>query len=318
MAVYTHVSALDLEVFLSAYDIGVATSLKGIAEGVENSNYFLETSAGRYILTLYEKRTAPGDLPYYLDIMGILAQKGLPCPLPITDKSGQALKKLNGKMACIISFLKGVSTDTPTAAHCQSVGVALAQMHSSLSDFAKQKDNPLTLPAWQDLFHKNKKRADEIQPGLSAMIEKELTFLSAHWPKGLDLPMGTIHADLFPDNVLFTDTAVSGLIDFYFSCYDYLAYDLAVCITAWCFDSQHIFQPHLAEGLIKGYQSIRPLTNDEKTALPFFCRGACMRFLLTRLNDWFADTPGAVVNKKNPLDYMQKLTAFQQGHLLND
>jgi len=310
MAVYTRVDDQTLTAFLSNYDVGDAVSFKGIAEGVENSNYLLETTKAQFILTLYEKRANPDDLPYFLDMMEHLAQKGLPAPLPIKDKNGTALQMLAGRPACMISFLKGVSVNHMSESHCAELGATLANMHTALTDYTPSRKNELSLAGWQSLFCELQGRMDKAFPGVRGLIEDELAYLSNNWPKGL--PVGTIHADLFPDNVLFSGERITGLIDFYFGCTDMFAYDLAICINAWCFDSNHKFEANKAKRLIEMYDINRHLTPVEQDALPILCRGAALRFLLTRLYDWLNPVEGALVRPKDPTDYLKRLKFHQQ------
>ena len=297
MAVYTKVNDHTLAHFLEQYDVGKATAFKGIAEGVENSNYFLETEKARLILTLYEKRTNSQDLPYFLNLMEHLASEGLPSPHPIRDSEGCALQTLEGKPACLIHFLSGVSIDNPDAEHCAALGTMLARMHLTLATFAETRANDMSLSGWQKLADTTSEAADTVEAGLRETIANELDYLSENWPSGL--PTGPIHADLFPDNVLFTGYEITGLIDFYFACTDIIAYDLAVCINAWCFDENHQFVPQKAKRLIEMYDAVRPLSGDEIAALPLLCRGAALRFLLTRLYDWLNPVEGAVVRPKD-------------------
>ncbi len=309
MAVYTQVDDQTLSEFLETYDVGKAISFKGIAEGVENSNYLLEATKGRYILTLYEKRANPDDLPYFLDMMEHLADAGVNAPLPIHDKEGNSLRMLAGRPACMISFLSGVSVSHLTDAHCAELGRALASMHLALADYPPKRANDLSLEGWKDLLSDVKGGADSVENGLQNALEEEIAFLSDNWPN--DLPVGTIHADLFPDNVLFTDDKITGLIDFYFGCTDMLAYDLAICINAWCFDEEHRFIESRAKAMTDAYQSVKPLSAEEIQALPILCRGAAICFLLTRLYDWLTPVAGAVVRPKDPLDYRKRLTCHQ-------
>ncbi|NVJ96764.1 MAG: homoserine kinase [Alphaproteobacteria bacterium] len=309
MAVYTQVDDQTLAEFLAGYDVGEATSFKGIAEGVENSNYLLETTKGRYILTLYEKRANPEDLPYFLNMMEHLAEHGIPSPLPIHDREGKALQMLAGRPACLISFLTGVSVHHTTENQCAALGAMLADMHKVGQSFGTTRPNDLSLAGWQELAEKTAARADEVQVGLANEISTEIAFLAANWPK--NLPEGTIHADLFPDNVLFTGDKITGVIDFYFGCTDMLAYDLAVCLNAWCFDEEHKFVPGRAKRLIEMYDAHRSLSPAEIEALPLLARGAALRFLLTRLYDWLNPVAGAVVNPKDPLDYLKRLKFHQ-------
>ncbi len=309
MAVYTHVDHNTLANFLKRYDLGTVVTFKGIAEGVENSNYLLETEQNRFILTLYEKRANPADLPYFLDLMDHLANAGLPAPRPIKDTSGKALQSLLGKPACLISFLPGVSVDAPSEDHCASMGTMLAKMHRALSGFEQKRANDLSLDGWIALTNKTVTAADTVKEGLGSFIREEISFLQENWPQ--NLPCGTIHADLFPDNILFTDHQITGLIDFYFGCTDVLAYDLAVCINAWCFDNKHRFIAAKAKRLTEMYDVERHLTGPEINAMPILCRGAALRFLLTRLYDWLNPVEGAVVRPKDPLDYLTRLKFHQ-------
>lgn len=310
MAVYTDVSDEEIERFLAGYDIGGLVSLKGIAEGVENSNYLMRTERGSFILTLYEKRVDEGDLPFFIGLMDHLAGKGITCPRPVRDRSGSALGRVAGRPAAIVSFLDGVWVKKPTVAHCGQVGGALARLHDAGRDFAIPRPNALGLKGWRPLFEMSRERADEVMPGLRAEIEGELDHLEAHWPAGL--PEGVIHADLFNDNVFFLKDRLSGLIDFYFACNDALAYDLAICLNAWCFEPDNAFNVTKSRAMIAGYVANRPLGAAEIAALPMLARGSALRFLLTRLYDWIATPPGALVKKKDPLEYLRKLRFHRQ------
>ncbi|MBX9633351.1 MAG: homoserine kinase [Magnetospirillum sp.] len=316
MAVYTEVSDEELEEFVAGYDIGEVLSFKGIAEGVENSNYLLQTDRGNYILTLYEKRTKPEDLPFFLGLMEHLAARGLACPTPLHGRDGQSLRELCGRPAAIVTFLTGMSARRLTLAHCAALGEAMAELHLKGADFPQSRNNDLSVAGWRPLFEAAKARADEVKPGLAEFIEAELAALEQEWPQAL--PMGVIHADLFPDNVFFrADKAthaenVSGLIDFYFACTDALAYDIAICLNAWCFEPDGSFNATKAMLMLNGYRKVRPLSVDELQALPLLARGAAMRFLLTRLYDWLNTPAGAFVKRKDPLEYYRKLR-FHQG-----
>jgi homoserine kinase type II len=305
MAVYTEVSDEELEAFVAQYDIGAVTSCKGIAEGVENSNFLLQTTTGSYILTLYEKRVDPADLPFFLNLMDHLASRGLDCPTPLHGRDGQALRSLCGRPAAIVTFLTGLWPRRIAVSHCAGLGEAMAQMHVEGQSLAIKRANGLGLWAWRPLFEKEAHRADEVKPGLSVEIGAELDFLETSWPR--DLPTGVIHADLFPDNVFFQREAVSGLIDFYFACTDFLAYDVAICLNAWCFEPNGEFNVTKAGALLCAYQKVRPLSEAEMTALPILARGSAMRFLLTRLYDWLNTPAGALVKRKDPLEYERKL-----------
>lgn len=310
MAVYTEVSDSALIEHLTKYDIGELSSIKGIAEGVENSNYLLTTTKGRYILTLYEARVDTNDLPFFLGLMEHLAQNGLSCPLPIVMKNGETLGTLENKPAAIISFLDGFSVKRPSADHCKELGKALAQLHMAGEGFSIKRANALAVADWRPLFEKSEKRGDEVIVGLSDNIKTELDFLEKNWPH--DLPKGVIHADMFTDNVFFLQNKFSGIIDFYFACNDLLAYDIAICLNDWCFEPDWSFNITKARALLSGYRSVRPMSQAELEALPVLCRGAALRFLLTRLFDWLNVPVGAMVTPKNPSEYIEKLK-FHKG-----
>jgi homoserine kinase type II len=310
MAVYTDVAAEDLAEFLKGYDIGELLSYKGIAEGVENSNFLLHTTKGAYILTLYEKRVALDDLPYFLSLMAHLAERGVRCPQPAKNRKGEVYSWLAERPAAIINFLEGVWPRRPNAAHCTGVGEALANMHLAGSDFPLFRKNPLSVAGWRPLFDLAAPRADSVQPGLRDFIARELDHLETRWPT--DLPVGVIHADLFPDNVFFLGEKLSGLIDFPFACNDILAFDVAICLNAWCFEPDHSFNVTKARALLNAYGRARKLSEAEQEALPLLARGSALRFLLTRLVDFLNVPPGALVKPKDPLEYARKLR-FHQG-----
>jgi homoserine kinase type II len=310
MAVYTDVGDADLEAFLAGYDLGALLSFKGIAEGVENSNFLLRTERGNFILTLYEKRVAEADLPFFLGLMEHLARRGIQCPLPVRARDGEALKRLAGRPAAIITFLEGIGVRRPQTLHCAAVGQALAEMHQAGLDFPLRRANALSRDGWRPLLEMSEARADEIEPGLAAFVSAELGLLEANWPGGL--PEGVIHADLFPDNVFFLKGRLSGLIDFYFACNDLLAYDLAVCLNAWCFESDNTFNVTRGRALIQGYEKGRRLSGEERDCLPILARGAALRFLLTRLYDWLTVPKGALVTPKDPREYLRKLRFHQK------
>jgi homoserine kinase type II len=310
MAVYTDVAADELAEFLRAYDIGELLSYKGIAEGVENSNFLLHTTSGSFFLTLYEKRVAVADLPFFLGLMGHLASHGIRCPQPVKMRSGETLGSLAGRPAAIIDFLEGVWPRKPNAAHCAAVGQVLAKMHLAGHDFATKRANALSVSGWRPLFDQAASRADTLAPGLRQLMSDELDHLEKTWPT--NLPEGVIHADAFPDNVLFLGDKLSGLIDFYFACNDILAYDIAICLNAWCFEADHSFNVTKARAFLGAYGRERKLSEAEQDALPLLARGAALRILLTRLVDWFNVPPGALVKPKDPLEYFRKLR-FQQN-----
>jgi homoserine kinase type II len=311
MAVYTDVAAEELADFLSRYEIGELLSYKGIAEGVENSNFLLHTTAGYFILTLYEKRVAKGDLPFFLGLMTHLASRGISCPLPVKNRSGEALSVLAGRPAAIIGFLEGIWPRKPNVAQCAGVGQALARMHVAGRDFTMSRANALSVFGWRPLFDVAAPRANELQHGLREFIAAELDHLeSGVWPA--NLPDGVIHADLFPDNVFFLGERLSGIIDFTFACNDMLAYDVAICLNAWCFESDYSFNVTKARAFLNAYGRERKMSQAEENALPLLARGAALRFLLTRLVDFLNVPPGALVRPKDPLEYVRKLR-FQQG-----
>jgi homoserine kinase type II len=316
MAVYTDVTAEDLTKFLSGYDIGVLLAYKGIAEGVENSNFLVHTSAGNFILTLYEKRVAAGDLPFFLALMDHLAGHGVICPQPIKNKKGGVLGKIASKPAAIVNFLDGMWIRRPNAHHCAAVGDALAKLHLAGAAFPTKRPNALSVGSWRPLYEQAKDRSDSVRPDLGATIAKELGYLEKNWPR--DLPQGVIHADLFPDNVFFLGDRLSGLIDFYFACTDTLVYDVAVCLNAWCFEPDHSYNVTKGRALLKAYDKARSLSGQERAALPTLARGAALRFLLTRLVDWLAVPEGALVRPKDPLEYFRKLRFHQSVKSVSD
>jgi homoserine kinase type II len=309
MAVYTDVTAEELAGFLAGYDIGELLAYKGIAEGVENSNFLVHTSQGNYILTLYERRVSAADVPFFLALMEHLASRGITCPLPIKDRKGEMLGKVAGRPAAIITFLDGLWIRRPSAVHCAALGEALAKLHLAGLDFGRERANALSLRGWRTLFEGCAGRANEVQQDLRLIIEKELDYLDRHWPH--ELPQGIIHADLFPDNVFFLGDKLSGLIDFYFACTDALAYDVAISLNAWCFEADHSYNVTKGRALLQSYARVRPIAEKERTALPLLARGAALRFLLTRLVDWFDVPPGALVRPKDPMEYFRKLRFHQ-------
>ncbi len=310
MAVYTDITETDLKQFLAQYDVGELTSYKGIAEGVENSNFLLHTTKDPLILTLYEKRVEKSDLPFFLGLMQHLSERDLSCPLPLPRRDGELLGELSGRPAALISFLEGMWLRKPEAKHCREVGKALAGMHLAGEGFEIRRPNALSLEGWKTLWEKSAERADEVETGLEQEITAELAFLEAHWPK--DLPAGVIHADLFQDNVFFLGDELSGLIDFYFACNDLLAYDVSICLNAWCFEKDGSYNVTKGSALLEGYCSVRPLSDAERDALPVLARGSALRFFLTRLYDWLTTPEGALVVKKDPLEYLKKLRFHRQ------
>ncbi len=309
MAVYTDVVAEELAGFLAGYDIGELLAYKGIAEGVENSNFLVHTSRGNFILTLYEKRVAAADLPFFLRLMEHLHARGITCPQPVKNKDGEVLGKIAGRPAAVITFLDGMWIRRPSPSHCAALGEALAKLHLAGLDFDMRRANALSVEGWRPLYQSCGARANEVQRDLQPFLAAELSQLERTWPR--NLPQGVIHADLFPDNVFFLGNKLSGLIDFYFACTDALAYDVAICLNAWCFETDHSFNVTKGRSLLQGYAQARGLSGDERDALPLLARGAALRFLLTRLADWFDVPPGALVRPKDPLEYYRKLRFHQ-------
>ncbi|MEM8743166.1 MAG: homoserine kinase [Pseudomonadota bacterium] len=310
MAVYTEVSDEELSAFMAGYDLGNVLSFKGIAEGVENTNYLVHTEAGPHILTLYEKRVKEEDLPFFLGLMEHLAGSGLTCPVPVRDREGRMLREVAGRPAAIITFLEGLWVRRPTAEHCAALGATLAEFHLAGQGFAMSRANALSVEGWRPLYDASGVRTDEIVDGLHDELGHELGELEAGWPK--DLPQGVIHADLFPDNVFFLGRDISGVIDFYFACNDALAYDIAICLNAWCFEPDAAFNITKARALLRAYTEVRPFSREEFDALPILARGAAMRFLLTRIYDWLNTSTDALVRPKDPNEYVRKLR-FHRG-----
>lgn len=310
MAVYTEIADEEVAGFVAQYDIGRVVACKGIAEGIENTNYLLVTEGGTFILTLYERRVKPEDLPFFLSLMLHLADRGFPCPTPVAGRDGQVLRSVAGRAAAIVTFLNGMWPRRPTAVHCAELGAAMAHMHLTAGDFAGSRGNDLSVSGWRPLYGATLRRGHSLALELRRELEEELSALEAAWPD--DLPRGIIHADLFPDNVFFKADRLSGVIDFYFACTDFLAYDLAVCLNAWCFEVDGSFNVTKARRLVQAYRSVRELAPEELDALPLLARGAAMRFLLTRLYDWLNTPKTALVTRKNPMEYLQKMR-FHRG-----
>lgn len=309
MAVYTQVPTEELHALLSRYDAGALVSAKGIAEGVENSNYLIDTTSGRFILTLYEKRVDEADLPFFLALLDHLADRGSPVPRAIRDREGRQVQRVAGRPACLIEFLPGVSVTRPTPAQARSAGAALGKMHGALADFPFARPNSLGPAGWHELADRCGDQLDVIAPGLGRRVADELAWLDAHWPAAL--PRSVVHADLFPDNVLMLGDSVTGLIDFYFSCTEVRAWDLAVMHAAWCFAPD--FDPALGDALIAGYADEHPLLPEERAAFPALARGACLRFLLTRAWDWLNTPADALVTRKDPLAFLSRLDHYARA-----
>jgi homoserine kinase type II len=305
MAVYTDISEVELADFLKDYDIGELLSYKGIAEGVENSNFLVHASSGSYILTLYEKRVNRNDLPFFLGLMQHLSDRGIRCPLPVHQRSGSMIGEIADRPAALVTFLEGMWMRRPTVDHCREVGAALGALHLAGSDFPLKRRNALTVDGWRPLWNRAAARADEVEPRLGEEVEADLARLEAEWPK--DLPVGVIHADLFPDNVFFLGKQLSGLIDFYFACTDILAYDVATCLNAWCFEKDNSFNLTKGMAMLNAYTAVRPLSTAETAALPLLAHGSSLRFMLTRLYDWLNTPAGSLVVKKDPMEYLRRM-----------
>ena len=305
MAVYTEIDDDALIAFMGAYDLGEVLSCKGIAEGIENSNFLVTTTQGPFILTLYEKRVSIEDLPFFLGLMDHLAAHGVPCPVPIRTKAGETLRELSDRPAALISFLPGMWPKRLNVQHCHNVGEALALFHTAGENFQIKRENALGVSAWRATIDAGGQDVDNIKAGLFKKLTADLDRLERSWPP--DLPTGVIHADLFPDNVFFRQEHLSGVIDFYFACNDIYAYDIGICLNAWCFEPDLSFNTTKARRLLHGYQSVRPLEDKEIQALPILAEGAAMRFLLTRLYDWLNTPKDAFVTPKDPIEYLKKL-----------
>ena len=312
MAVYTHLSADDLNALIAKYDVGALVSAKGIAEGVSNSNWLIETTRGRYILTMYERRLDIADLPFFLSLLDHLASRGCPVPATIHDRQGAAYRMVEGKAVALIEFLPGISIERPNPRQAHAVGRALAELHREAAGFEMVRTNDLRPEDWQNMLDRcDEAQVDAIDVDLRPAIEATLPELVADWPT--DLPLSTIHADLFPDNVLMIGDRVGGLIDFYFACTDFAAYDLAVTHAAWCFDTEgQVFDRATSDGLIAGYCSERPLSKAEWRALPFLAQGAAMRFVATRTADWIDTPDDALVTRKNPMAFVRRMEFYRR------
>lgn len=306
MAVYTQFDDTQIRGFAARYGLDGVTAIEGIVEGVQNTNYRLAAHGDKYILTVFEKMTDGNNLPYFMNLMDHMNRRGVPCPKPLRDPDGAIIGALGDKKAAIVTHLDG---DWPRGGvetwHCAALGETLAKMHLAVDDFDGARENDLSIDGWRRLFDACRDHADEVRPGLADMIDAELSALERHWPR--DLPTGAVHTDQFPNNVFFENTLLTGVIDFYFAANDAFAYDLAICINAWCFGEDHVFLPVRAAALLDAYRNLRPLSEEEITAMPVLARGAAMRFLATRLHDWLHAPDDAVVERLDPLEYVAKL-----------
>jgi homoserine kinase type II len=323
MAVYTHLGAEDIAALIAAYDVGTLVSAKGIAEGVSNSNWLIETMGGdgkcaRYILTMYEFRIDVAELPYFLSLLDHLAAHGCPVPRTIHDREGALYRQIGSKAVALIEFLPGVSVGMPVPAQARAVGAELARLHLAAADFPATRANGMGLAEWQRLAECCGPAAlAAIDPQIAQAVAQDLPRIIAAWPG--DLPRSVIHADLFPDNVLVLGEAITGLIDFYFACNDLTAYDLAVTHLAWCWDSRDgRFRHDLSRAMIAGYESVRPLLAAERAALPLLAQGAAMRFMLSRAYDWINTPADALVTRKDPLPLARRLAFYRDQKGLFD
>lgn len=312
MAVYTDLQEDALRQFLASYDLGTLQAYEGIAEGIENSNFRLKTTKGVFILTLFEKRMNPKELPWFLGFMGHLAHEGISCPLPVVGHDGKALRSLAGRPAVIVTFLQGKSLTQVDASACEALGRTMAHLHLAGRGYAPKRANTLDLNGWKQLLGQCASGGEMSLERLIDEARQALVRLDAQWPTETRLPRGHIHADLFPDNVFFHQGDVSGVIDFYFACTDFLAYDVAICLNAWCFDQELSYRTDWADAMIRGYESVRPLSLEERSALPVLCQGAALRFLLTRLYDWVHTPADALVTRKDPWEYQKRLAFFAE------
>ncbi|QQV78169.1 homoserine kinase [Sphingomonas aliaeris] len=310
MAVYTHVSAEALSTFLTRYDVGDLVSAKGIAEGVENSNYLVDTTKGRFILTLYEKRVDTGDLPFFFSLLDHLADRGNPVPPAIKDREGVTIQTLEGRSACLIKFLPGISLSHPTPAQALSAGAAMGRMHDALRDFPLERPNSMGVETWQPLFERCGHSLNEIAPGLYDDLGRAVDGVTRRWDADAH-DCSVIHADLFPDNVLMLGDEVGGLIDFYFACTDIRVYDLAIMHSAWSFDAKgHGYDAAVGDALVAGYERNFPLSDFERAQFPLLAGGSCLRFALSRAWDWLNTPADALVTRKDPLAYWRRLAHY--------
>jgi homoserine kinase type II len=308
MAVYTKLSEDKLKDFFLKYNLGELLNYKGIKEGIENTNYFIQTEKGKFILTLYEKRVEEKDLPFFISLMRNLFDKNFPSPEPIINKNGNYISEILGKKAAVISFLEGSSKKNLNPNDCYNVGINTAKMHLITKSLSSKRENKLSINSWRAIYNKVKKDCSKIHPKLTGVIEKNLNEIEKNWPK--NIPTGIIHADLFPDNIFFKENKVSGIIDYYFSCYDFYAFEIAICLNALCFEGKNenlSFNVTKAKKFIDGYSIVRKLTEEEKKSLKILCQGAAIRFLLTRVFDYLNLTEGAIVKIKDPVEYLKRL-----------
>ena len=305
MAVYTKLDHQEVRQFLEQYNINKFKDYKGITEGVENTNYLIKTLEQDYILTIYEKRVDENDLPFFIKLLSYLSENKFPCPKPIANKNNEKINRIKNKNAALVTFLNGQSKNRITREECFEIGKITAQLHEITKKFNINRKNNLSIENWDSIFEKTIKQKIDLDESIIKKTKNYLNFLKDKWPK--NLPQGIIHADLFPDNIFFTNNKVSGIIDFYFACNDFFAYEIAICINSLCFDNNSTFNMTKAKNLIDGYTSIRTLSEDEKKYLPILSMGAAMRFFLTRLYDFYHTDNKADVKIKDPFEYLKKI-----------
>ncbi len=307
MAVYTKVTAEEMNDFIAKYDVGKIALYQGIREGIENTNYLVKTDSEKYILTIFEKRSIPEELPFFMDLLDYLHDYGINCPTPVKDKRGNAIRYLCDKPACLSRFLYGSSTTSPNFANCRSLGKVMAKLHEATGGFPQTRENQLGIRHLRPLFDTFKDKLDDLIPNVRDEIEKALEKAETEWPDNDELPRGIIHGDLFPDNVFFTDNKISGIIDFFFACNDFYAYEMAIAINAWCFEKDFDFNVTKTRNLVAGYNSIRQLSKEELHYLPLFMLGSALRFFMTRAHDSFVNNDNALVVPKDPVEYLKKI-----------
>jgi len=308
MAVYTKLSENKLKEFFSKYSLGKVLNYNGIKEGIENTNYFVQTNKNKFILTLYENRVGEEDLPFFMGLMKNLVIANFPSPEPIINVNGNYIAEISGKKAAVVSFLNGTAKKNLSTENCYDVGAKTATLHAITKNLSLKRKNQLSINNWRKIFQNVKNDCSKINKNLPLIIEKNLNEIENNWPK--NIPSGIIHADLFPDNILFKNNKLTGIIDFYFSCNDFYAFEIAICLNALCFEGLNenlSFNVTKAKKFIDGYSSIRKISEDEKKSLKILCKGAAMRFLLTRVFDYLNLVEGAVVKVKDPIEYLKRL-----------
>ncbi len=308
MAVYTKLNQKKIEEILSNYSLGKLDSFKGIKDGIENTNYFLSVNKKKFILTIYEKRVKSADLPFFSDLMLSLNKASFKCPAPISNNNNETISNFGGKKLMIVSFLEGKAKKNLSPANCKSIGSEIAKMHKLTKNLKLKRQNDLSINSWRKLFNSVKDKCENIHKDLPRLIEENLNDVEKSWPK--NLPRGIIHADLFHDNIFFIQEEFSGLIDFYFSCEDFFAFEIAICFNALCFDglkNNLSFNVTKAKNFIDGYTSVRKLSQEELNNIKVLSQGAALRFLLTRVFDTLNKVEGAIVKIKDPMEYLKRL-----------